>query len=254
MPRLRFGPSVKKYRVRLGITQAELGQKLSPKVSPATVSHWETEHASPSEEQRAQVREILGQISNDSEAKGEAASGDEESPESPSAIGTWLNKHRLKQGLSVPELAHKAGLSAVAVYAIESGRSQNPQRKTVAKLEHALSIQLSFEVKKEAKDEATIEGVGEWFNFDPHSQADWPVEAGIYVLYDISDRPIYVGQGQNNSKRLGDHSDRFWFKQPIVQNAAYVEIQDKKLREQIEKVLIKFLKSNAVLNQQNVDR
>jgi hypothetical protein len=26
------------------------------------------------------------------------------------------------------------------------------------------------------------------------------------------------------------------------------------LREQIEKVLIKFLKSNAVLNQQNVDR
>ena len=219
MPRLRFGPSIKKTRVRLGITQAELGQKLNPKVGPGTVSHWETEYSYPSGEQKAQVREILGQISDENEARGEAEDGDQESPESPSAIGTWLNKHRLKQGFSVPELAHKAGLSAVAVYAIESGRSQNPQRKTVAKLEQALGIQLSPEAKKEAKDEATIEGVGEWFNFDPHSQSDWPVEAGIYVLYDISDRPIYVGQGQDISKRLGDHSDRFWFKQPIVQNA-----------------------------------
>ena len=41
---------------------------------------------------------------------------------------------------------------------------------------------------------------------------------------------------------------------PIVQNAAYVGISNKALREQVEKVLIKFLKSNAVLNKQNVDR
>lgn len=154
----------------------------------------------------------------------------------------------------MPELANKAGLSSVAVYAIKSGRSQNPQRKTVTKLEKALRVQLSTEVKKEATDEATIEGVGEWFNFDPHSKADWPSGAGIYVLYDISDRPIYVGQAQNISKRLADHSDKFWFKPPIVQNAAYVGIEDRILREKIEKVLIKFLKSNAVLNQQNVDR
>ncbi|MDQ2764445.1 MAG: GIY-YIG nuclease family protein [Pseudomonadota bacterium] len=96
--------------------------------------------------------------------------------------------------------------------------------------------------------------MGEWFNFDPQSYADWPNAAGIYVLYDISDRPIYVGQGQQISVRLRDHRDKFWFRRPIVQNAAYLGIDNKQLREQIEKILIKFLKSNAVLNQQNVDR
>jgi transcriptional regulator with XRE-family HTH domain len=254
MARLRFGPSVRKSRVRLGITQAELGEKLDPPVSPAAISQWENEHSSPSDEQKARVRQILGQISNDSEAENTPVSEKEETIESPSAIGAWLNRHRLEQNLSVPELATKSGLSAVALYNIESGRSENPQRKTVAKLEKALGRQLSAEAKKEAEDEATIEGVGEWFNFDQNSQADWPAVAGIYVLYDISDRPIYVGQGQKISARLRDHVEKFWFRPPIVQNAAFVGIDNKELREQIEKVLIKFLKSNAVLNQQNVDR
>jgi transcriptional regulator with XRE-family HTH domain len=232
------------------MTQTELGQKLRPPVGYATISNWETEKHSPSDEQKAQLRQILWPVANDSAAESEHEDG----LGSPSAVGTWLNKHRLEQGLSVPELATKAGLSAVAIYALESGRSQNPQGKTVTKLEKALGTELSSEAKKETKDEATIEGVGEWFNFDPNSQTDWPAEPGIYVLYDISERPIYVGQGQDISKRLAAHRDKFWFKQPIVQDAAYVKIGKKELREQIEKVLIKFLKSNAVLNQQNVDR
>ena len=64
MARLRFGPSVKKSRVRLGITQTELGNKLDPSVGYATISQWENEHSSPSDEQKAQVRQILGQIEN----------------------------------------------------------------------------------------------------------------------------------------------------------------------------------------------
>jgi transcriptional regulator with XRE-family HTH domain len=154
----------------------------------------------------------------------------------------------------VPELASKSGLSPVSLYNIESGRSQNPQQATIKKLEKALGQQLSIEAKAEAKEEATIEGVGEWFNFDPNSKTEWPDAAGIYVLYDISDRPIYVGQGQKISARLHDHREKFWFRPPIVQNAAYVGIEGKQLREKIEKVLIKFLKSNAVINQQNVER
>jgi transcriptional regulator with XRE-family HTH domain len=254
MPRLRFGPSVKKSRVRLGLTQAELGQKLVPQVGPATISQLENEHHDPSDVQRVQLRRILGQGSNDCESKSVHAIEKEETVEAPSAIGSWLNRYRQEQNLSVPELASKAGLSYVAIYNIESGRSQNPQRTTISKLEAALGQKLSSEAKQEAKDEATIEGVGEWFNFDPNSEADWPSGAGIYVLYDISDRPIYVGQGQKITNRLRDHHQKFWFRPPIVQNAAYVGIDNKVLREQIEKVLIKFLKSNAVLNQQNVDR
>jgi transcriptional regulator with XRE-family HTH domain len=93
---------------------------------------------------------------------------------------SWLNRRRLEQQLSVRELAEKSGLSIGAIYNIELGRSQNPQNKTVKKLERALGKTLSEEAKEEAKDEATIEGVGEWFNFDPHNNDDWPLVAGIF--------------------------------------------------------------------------
>jgi hypothetical protein len=46
----------------------------------------------------------------------------------------------------------------------------------------------------------------------------------------------------------------FWFKSPIVEKGAYVHIKDSKLRHQVEQILIKFLKSNAVLNKQSVER
>jgi len=237
----------------LGISQGELGRKLEPQVSHATISLWENENSFPNEEQKAQVNWILGQTAQ-TDTKNSAEALDDEIIESPSAIGAWLTKARLSKDFSVPELAAKSDLSAASIYNIESGKSQNPQRATIEKLERALGQQLSAEAKEEAKEEATIEGVGEWFNFDPNSSAEWPHAAGIYVLYDISDRPIYVGQGQRISSRLRDHHEKFWFRAPIVQNAAYVGIESKQLREQIEKVLIKFLKSNAVLNQQNVDR
>ncbi len=76
----------------------------------------------------------------------------------------------------------------------------------------------------------------------------------VYVFYDVSDRPVYIGESQNIGTRVGTHEDKFWFKFPIVSNAAYVEIKDKDLRHQVEQVLIKFLKSNAVINKQSVDR
>ncbi len=249
MARLRFGPSVKKARVQLGITQAELSKKLDPPVSTATISLWENENSVPSDEQKTQVRRVLGQLGNETEAVNDATESEKEDViEAPSAIGSWLTRSRLAAALTVPELASKSGLHPVSLYNIESGRSQNPQKATIKKLEKALGQKLSTEAKAEATEEATIEGVGEWFNFNPNSQTEWPNTAGIYVLYDISDRPIYVGQGQKISVRLRDHHEKFWFRPPIVQNAAYVGIESKQLREQIEKVLIKFLKSNAVLN------
>lgn len=254
MANLRFGPKIKKARVRLGIAQGELGRKLLPPVSQALVSQWENEVAYPSQEQKQQIQKILGQSNTESRTEDYNDLHEDDLIEGPSAIGVWLNKERLAKKLSVPELATNSSLSRIAIYNIESGRSQNPQRATIDKLEKALGKKLSVEAKEEAKEEATIEGVGEWFNFDPNSRVEWPNVAGIYVLYDISDRPIYVGQGQKISIRLQDHQEKFWFRPPIVQNAAYVGIDNKLLRERIERVLIKFLKSNAVLNQQNVDR
>ena len=46
----------------------------------------------------------------------------------------------------------------------------------------------------------------------------------------------------------------FWFKSPIFESASYIPSKHEDPRQQVETVLIKFLKSNAVLNNQQVDR
>ena len=74
------------------------------------------------------------------------------------------------------------------------------------------------------------------------------------MLYDISERPVYVGEGGNVRRRIRDHEEKFWFKRPIVESASWIAVEDSDLRLKIEKTLIKFLKSNAVINKQNVDR
>ena len=109
------------------------------------------------------------------------------------------------------------------------------------------------EAKDEIREEATIKDVGELIDFDPHDDEDLPSFPGIYVLYDISERPIYVGQGEIK-RRIRDHRDKFWFKPPIVETGAYVRIDERALREKVETILIRFLKSNAVINKQKVDR
>lgn len=99
-----------------------------------------------------------------------------------------------------------------------------------------------------------VEELGRFINFDPYDNKRLPEKPGVYVFYDISDRPIYVGEAQNIAHRIRQHHERFWFKPPIVQMASFVQIADVKLRKQIEAILIKFLKRNAVLNKQHVER
>jgi transcriptional regulator with XRE-family HTH domain len=101
----------------------------------------------------------------------------------PSAIGAWLKRTRLKKKLSVPELASQSDISALAIYNIESGLRKRPQLKTLAKLESALGEIIPAKALENAKKDATITRVREW-----------PSRPGVYVLYDISDRPIYVGR------------------------------------------------------------
>src|SRR6266567_2143208 len=95
-----------------------------------------------------------------------------------------------------------------------------------------------------------LKGLGELVGFDPHDDEDLP----FYVLYDISERPLYVGQAQNIKTRIRTHRDKFWFRAPIVQTGAFVQIDEADLREKVETLLIRFLKSNAVINKQKVDR
>lgn len=156
--------------------------------------------------------------------------------------------------LSVFELANASGVSQVQIYNLESGRSANPRNETKRRLEKALKTKVPEDVRSEVADEQLIEGLGALTDFDPHDDDDRPAVAGVYVFYDVSDRPVYVGKARNIKARVATHEEKFWFKYPIVNHAAYVEIKDEALRHQVEQVLIKFLKSNAVINRQSVDR
>jgi transcriptional regulator with XRE-family HTH domain len=248
-----FGEQIRRNRIKNAWSQAELGEKLG--VSQAAISTWENGRVISDRDQQKRLREVLGfeqaQTAHSGMPRPNADLGEEAGP---SAFGSWLNRARLERGLSVGELSVKAEISVAAIYNIESGRIENPRLETVRRLEGALGKELPAETKREIRDEATVEGVGEFFEFDPHNKADWPDVPGVYVLYDVSERPIYVGQGSSIRRRIQDHEEKFWFKAPIVYQGAYIKIGEDALRKKIETILIRFLKRNAVINKQNVDR
>ena len=253
MANISFGERIRRGRIKNAWSQTELGDKVG--VGQGMISQWELAKAVPDREQKAHLREVLGLDQTETQNNGGASSGDDRNDqEGPSAVGSWLNRARVEKGLSVAELAAKAQISPPAIYNIESGRIENPRSETIRRLEEALGKELPAETKKEIRAEATVEGVGEFHEFEPHSRDDWPEVPGIYVLYDVSERPIYVGQGASIRKRMQDHEEKFWFKAPIVVQAAYIKVEDGDLRKKIETILIRFLKRNAVINKQNVER
>jgi transcriptional regulator with XRE-family HTH domain len=248
MADISFGERVRRARIQNAMTQGELGKKLG--VAQPTIHTWEKDKVTPTGDQKAKLKKLLGNFwsgSNTSNAKQE---GQIES----NAVGSWLARSRIEKKFSVPELAERAGVSAASIYNIEQGRISNPRQQTISKLEQILKAEIPREAKEEAREEATVQGIGELVGFDPHNEDDRPSSPGIYVFYDISERPIYVGQAGDMKRRIRDHTDKFWFRSPIVETGAYIVVKEGDLRVKIETLLIRFLKSNAVINKQNVER
>jgi transcriptional regulator with XRE-family HTH domain len=151
-------------------------------------------------------------------------------------------------------LANQAEVSSVAIYNIENGKIRNPQASTREKLASVLKAETPKEVIEETESEQAVKGLGILTDFPPHSKGEWPQLSGVYVLYDISYRPIYVGKASNIAGRLASHNDKFWFRFPIVAYASYIQVADENLGHQLEQAMIKFLKTNAVVNQKGVQR
>jgi len=236
------GKQIKKMRQEAGLSQAALGERLN--LSQALISHWERGAAKPSRSQQTRIRQVLS-----------AAAAEENAASSPSQdYGDWLRSVRDGKGLSRRALAAASGISSIQIYNIETGRTTNPKETTRKALESALGAKAPGKIVQAVTQSAEIAGVGNLSDFDPHTEDEFPKEPGVYVLYDISDRPIYVGMSNDIRRRLRDHTDKFWYRGPIVEKAAYVRVEDPTLRKQLEETLIKFLKSNAVINQQLVDR
>lgn len=255
-----LGERLRRKRIDTGLTQTVVADKIG--VSQVTVSNWEKGKATPTDEDLNNLSSIIGKVyrpqskleqKTDTENLDENQTSDEpQSDESPYSI--WLRTTRLKKEFSVPELATKAEVTPATIYAIEAGKISNPQIGTQRKIAKALGETASDEVTDETKKDAEIKGMGQLIGFDPHDDDELPTCAGVYVFYDISERPMYVGEGDNIRNRIRDHAQKFWFKAPIVDTGAYIKIEDIELRRKVETLLIKFLKSNAVLNKQNVER
>src|SRR5690606_1439533 len=140
---------------------------------------------------------------------------DEYDSDGSNAFGEWVRDTRKRDGKSRYQLAQASGLSPMAVLNLEIGKTQNPQDKTRKRLEKAVKAKVPEDIAEESVEEKTIKGHGARVNFDPYSRDDLPTAAGVYVFYDISDRPIYIGQGKNISTRVRNHAEKFWFKHPI---------------------------------------
>jgi transcriptional regulator with XRE-family HTH domain len=170
--------------------------------------------------------------------------------------GEWLSAMRVERQLSRADLAARAGVSAVQIYNIETGRTGNPRASTRQRLETGLGVSAPQALVAAVEQEAQLEGgLGSLVDFDPHDENDYPSEPGVYVFYDVSDRPVYVGESGDIRRRIRtDHNEKFWYRTPIVYKASFVRVEDQTLRRQLESTLIKFLKSNAVINRQQVVR
>lgn len=227
--------NIRERRIALALSQSELAEKTG--IAQPIISQFENGKKKPSPEQIEKLQEILGE---DNEVAG-------------SPLAAWLTNARIQKGISVPQLARMAKVTPPAIYRIESGATLNIQEKTRKKLEKALGDSMDEEVVAEIEENSQI-GFGKFLDFDPHTDSERPAKPGIYVLYDVSERPIYVGEGGNIRKRIKDHQEKFWFRRPIIESASWIEISDAEQRKNVEELLIRFLKSNAVINKQHVER
>ncbi len=172
-------------------------------------------------------------------------------------LSDWLNSALQRHKWDIEKLSKQAGVNKTTVANIQLGKTQNPHSTTLQKLEKALGERVPEEIKAEVKEDAET-GFGELVDFDPWGDdvnAPIPKIPGVYILYDVTDRPVYVGKSESSIKsRIDSHKEKKWFTQPFIDKAAYVQINDIETIRKVERLLIKFLKSNAVINTQFVDR
>jgi transcriptional regulator with XRE-family HTH domain len=231
---------ISKHRVKKDWTQKKLADELN--VSQTLISFWEKGSQRPNAEMREKLVEVFGAGFRDEETFG-------------MSLGEWLRSKREERKLTMGELAQKTGLSWPAIKLIEDGVTQSPHRKTVEALEKVLG-ELPSVQSKDFEDERKVAG------FDLigiNDIDDWQAEASrtrekipcIYIIYDKSNRPVYIGQTDNLYRRFKNHEREFWWKKPIAHRYAYIVVEDAKFRRDVEKVMIKLVGTHALMNEQH---
>ena len=166
-----------------------------------------------------------------------------------SAFGGWLQSQMDERGLKIADLVAKTGITYAGIYNIVKGYTKSPRPENREKLAAALDQTVPDALEQEIEAEATPLPGLTWTDFTPSDLGTVPAEGGVYVFYDVTDRPVYVGKSDKNVRtRVKDHQTRFWFKEPLVVRGAFLKIDDPELCVKIETILIKFLGKHALLN------
>lgn len=235
---------LRSLRKKLGLTQTEMGGKLG--ISQGYVAQIETEavNASP------RVAQKILEMSGHSPAKIESAM--KKTPEREINFGDWVREQRVRQGLTQQELAKKAGISNLTVSFIENHQTESPRQGTMDAMKNVLG-ELPKGVRTEVVESADW-GFGEFQGPFPFKEWEKNIDgdtSGIYIFYDISKHPVYIGESKNIRKRILDHDREFWFKPPIVSTIGYMVVKDEGVRAKLEAAMIKIAGETAILNKQN---
>jgi transcriptional regulator with XRE-family HTH domain len=172
-----------------------------------------------------------------------------------SAFGDWLRKEMETKGVSIGHLSEKTKITYTGIWNIVKGNTASPRLETREKLAAALEENIPYDVQAQIKEETTPIPNFDWVDFTPSDLETVPQSGGVYVFYDITDRPVYVGKSSTNVRtRVKDHQTRFWFKAPLVVRGSFLAEPNPELCLRIETILIKFLGKHALLNVKGVVR
>ena len=174
----------------------------------------------------------------------------EDASEDPVSIfGDWLRREMHLKNISIGDLVEKTGITYTGIRNIVKGNTVSPRKETREKLAGALNEVIPPGVEAEIENQSISIPGFEWVDFTPTDLQTVPQSSGVYVFYDITDRPVYVGKSSKNVRiRVKDHQTRFWFKAPLVVRGAFLSVPDPDLCLKIETILIKFLGKHALLN------
>jgi hypothetical protein len=177
----------------------------------------------------------------------------------PGPFGRWLAAELNSKNMNSWDLAQSSDIPEEHIEQIIRGEIRHPMPAVMKSIQESIDEKLDAETIEAIREDSEIEGFGEFVDFDPHGdKSRWPTGGGVYVFYDVSSRPVYVGETGDLHRRMKDyfspHRRMWWVSQPIVETASFIPVEDTKARKRLEKILIRFLKSNAVMNRIHVRR
>lgn len=231
---MKIAEIIRRARLKKGLSQAELAEKLG--VSTGYVSNWENGHADP-KNYYEKIESILD-------------------THMPIDIGLWLSESMIEQEATVSEIAEKSGLSTGYLYNIQNGHSKNVSDDAIQRLTNALGVEnprkrSNSQDEEDLSDSGEQDVIGNHYDLDLENLEDFDEVAGIYIFWDKNDRPVYIGESKNIYNRIKQHSEKFWFREPVVQSASYIEVDDSDLRRKVERTLISVLSYELVFNKQS---